>query len=292
MRVALIFDKTRPDTTGVYLERVCHQLGLAADHWWLRDVERIPAAYDLYLRIDHGDDYAVPLPPRLRPAVFYVIDTHVPHNWRKIRRIAPRYDLIFCSQREAAECLPDAKWLPLACDAELHRRIDTPMVWDVAFVGTDGGAPRKFYLQALRERYRSSFIGRADYRELASIYSRARIGFNYSIANDVNMRIFEILASETILLTNALDGDDLRRLGLEDRRHLVLYRTPRQLFDLIDDLLAHPQQREAMAQAGARLARERHTYAHRMSQLLHHTASTLDVALPQLREELTAGSFS
>ncbi|MBI3331169.1 MAG: hypothetical protein HYZ96_03550, partial [Candidatus Omnitrophica bacterium] len=93
MRLALIFDKTRPDTTGVHVERAARALGIAADHWWLRDADRIPEAYDLYLRIDHGDDYAVALPQRLRPAVFYAIDTHLPHSWRKIRRVARRYDL-------------------------------------------------------------------------------------------------------------------------------------------------------------------------------------------------------
>ena len=44
MKLALIFDKTRPDTTGGYFERACRTLGVAADHWWLRDAERIPAA--------------------------------------------------------------------------------------------------------------------------------------------------------------------------------------------------------------------------------------------------------
>ena len=139
-------------------------------------------------------------------------------------------------------------------------------------MGTDGGVPRKFYLQALRERYRNSSIGRGDYTTLASIYSRCRIGFNYSIANDVNMRIFEILAAPTLLVTNALEGDAFHQLGLEDRKHLVLYRSPKELFELIEHFLAHPDERRQVAQAGHRVVMERHTYGHRLQRLLARAA--------------------
>ena len=103
---------------------------------------------------------------------------------------------------------------------------------------------------------------------MAAIYGRCRIGFNYSIANDVNMRIFEILAAGTLLVTNALAGDDLRGLGLEDRAHLVLYQSPPKLFKLLNYFLAHPEECHRIAETGHRRAMERHTYAHRMRQIL------------------------
>ncbi|MBI2104138.1 MAG: glycosyltransferase [Candidatus Omnitrophica bacterium] len=275
MKLALIFDKTRPDTIGGYFERATRALGLSADHWWLRDAGRMPAAYDLYLRIDHGDDYDVALPEHLRPAVFYAIDTHLPHSWRKIRRAAPRYDLVFCCHEEGAGRLPGAEWLPVACDPELHGRLDVEPAWDVAFVGTDGGVPRKFYLQALRERYPNSFLGMAGHTQLAAIYSRARIGFNYSIADDVNMRVFEVLAAGTLLLTNALRGDPFRRLGLEDRKHLALYRSPEELFRLLDEWLGRAEERQRVARAGREVALARHTYAHRLRRILAVSADRL-----------------
>ena len=277
MRLALIFDKTRPDTTGVYLERAARALNVPYDHWWLRDVGRMEPTYDLYLRIDHGDDYLTLLPDHLRPAAFYALDTHLPHSWRKIRRVAHRYDLVFCCHRTSVMKLPGAEWLPVACDPELHGTEACDPVWDIAFVGTEGGVPRKFYLQALRERYPNSFIGHADYTRMASIYGRARVGFNYSIANDVNMRIFEVLAAGALLITNALRGDDLRQLGLEDRRHLVLYRSPQELLERIAYYLAHPQERQTIAQAGSGLIRQRHTYVHRMEQLLRSVSQRLGV---------------
>lgn len=268
MRLALIFDRSRADTTGGYFERAARALGLSVDHWWLRDVERIPASYDWYLRVDHGDDYLIAWPERLRPSVFYAIDTHLPHSWRKIRLVAPRYDLVCCAQPNAAAHLRNGEWLPLGCDPELHTAVSASPTWDVAFVGTDGGAPRKFLLQALRERYPNSFIGTADFREMASIYSRARVGFNYAIGQDVNMRVFEVMAAGAPLITNAVPHDAFARLGFEDGRHLVLYHRPGELFERIDALLRDAPTRERIARAGHALVLERHTYRHRMQQLV------------------------
>ena len=268
MKVAIIFDQHREGTTGMYWEAALRALGVTCDHWWLRDVQQMPAAYDLYLRIDHGDDYAVELPAHCRPAVFYAIDTHLPHSWRKIQRMATRYDRVFCCHRDAAEQLPGAEWLPVACDPAVHAGPEAERAWDVAFVGTDGGVPRKFYLQALRERYPNSFIGTADYRRMASMYGRSRIGFNYSIRNDVNMRMFEVMAAGALLVTDAGASADLERLGFRNGEHLAIYRTPEELFRLMDGYLARPEERQRIARAGQRLVLERHTYRHRMQRLL------------------------
>ena len=178
MKLALIFEKTQPHTTGVYFERACQALQVAYDHWWLRDAAKVPATYDLYLRIDHGDDYDVHLPKTLRPSVLYAIDTHVPHSWRKIRRLAGDFDLVCCCHRDASTRLPGACWVPVGCDLSLYPEGRIERTLDLAFVGTDGGVPRKFYLQALRERYPKSFLGAAEHTQLGSLYRQARIGFN------------------------------------------------------------------------------------------------------------------
>ncbi len=265
----------------MYFERAAQALGIAADRWSLPDLGRIPSTYDLYLRIDHGDDYEALLPERLRPSAFYAIDTHLPHSWRKIRRAAKHYDVTFCCQRRGAEALPRSEWLPLACDPEWHQAGAESVNWDVAFVGTEGGVPRKFYLQALRERYAKGYIGTADYRQLGAIYGQACIGFNYSIAGDVNMRMFEVMCAGALLMTNATTEPEMRKLGFQDRRHLVFYRTPDELMTGIDHFLASPDERRAIAQAGRELVRSRHTYAQRLRQLLVSVSQRCTLALPE-----------
>ena len=267
MKVALVFDQERPETTGVYVERACQALGIHADHFWTREARSIPPAYDLYLRIDHGD-YRHDLPETLRPRIFYALDTHLPKSWSHIRRLARRYDVVCCVHRDAAVVLPNGAWVPVACDPQLHGRRPGPRRWDVAFIGTEGGVPRKFFLQALRERYPNSFIGHAPHTQLGTLYSQATIGFNYSIRQDVNMRIFEVLCSGTLLVTNRLGHEDLTRLGLREREHLVTYRSPQELFEVVDYYLRHDDEREAIARRGMVVVQQHHTYVHRLQRIL------------------------
>jgi hypothetical protein len=272
MRVALIFDSARPETTGIYFCRAAKQLGLAAEHWWLRDADRIPGGYDLYLRVDHGDDYERPLPVHCRPAVFYAIDTHLPHSWRKIRRMARRFEALCCCHQRAAHAL-GAAWVPLACDPEWHRPLPGPRRWDIGFVGTEGGIPRKFVLQALREQYPISQIGSAPYERISEIYSQAKIGFNYSIADDVNMRAFEVMASGCLLVTNAIRDDDYAQLGLEAGRHFVAYRSLREMPGLVAYYLTHAEERDVIARRGCETVRQHHTYRERFKQLWAYLAA-------------------
>ena len=272
MRIALVFDQVREDTIGIYFERACRELGIPYEHFWTRDARAIPPEYDLYLRVDHGD-YHDDLPDSLRPKVFYAADTHLPKSWKRIRRLARRYDLVCCAHRNAAESLSNGVWVPAACDPQLHWKASESIRWDVAFVGTEGGVPRKFYLQALRERYPNSFIGHAPHTELGTIYSQAKIGFNYSIRDDVNMRMFEVLCSGALLVTNRLAHDDLKRLGCHDREHLVTYRTPRELFEVIDRFLQRDDEREAIARRGMARAQQQHTYVHRLQRILREVTS-------------------
>jgi hypothetical protein len=254
-------------------------LGVAYDHWTLFNVGQIPASYDFYLRIDHGDDYLTPIPARLRPTVFYVTDTHLPYSWRKIRHAARWYDLVCCAQRDAAARLPRAAWLPFACDPDVSAPCGMSPTSEVAFVGMDGGIPRKFYLQALRERYPSSVIGMADHTQLGTIYSRARIGFNYSIADEVNMRMFEVLSAGALLVTNRLSHDAFETLGFLDGTHFVSYRSPSDLFHVVDTFLADERHRAQIARRGRTFVHECHTYPHRLRQLLQIAREQLGVTM-------------
>ena len=275
MRVALVFDRDREDTIGIYFQRAFRHTRHRVDHFWLRDAARIPDDYDLYFRIDHGD-YRHDLPSRLRPRAFWVCDTHLEQSYKRIVRQAPRYDVVFCALREGAKRLRrrgvEALWIPgAACDPELHRQLPLPRIYDVGFVGHDGGVPRKLYLQALRERYANSWIGQAPHLRLSEIYSQTKIGFNYAIRNEtLTMRAFEVMACGALLLSNPVDPEALTRLGARAGEHFVVYRTPTELFGLIDRYLAHDREREAIAACGQQLALSRHTYWHRLQQMLPH----------------------
>ncbi len=269
MRIALLFNKERPDTTGIYFERAFRQLGHRVTVWPFDAAARLPDRHDLYLRVDHGDRYEEGLPAWCRPSAFWVSDTHLPGPMRKLLRGARAYDVVLCAMRRGTELLRaagiPAEWVRGgACDPDIHRREEAQRAYDLGFVGTDGGTPRKFYLQALRERYPRSYLGLAPYDRMGAIYSRARIGFNYCPTQDtLTMRCFEIMACGALLLLNEVPGHTHRDMGFVPGRHFALYRTPAELFRLCEHYLTHEEERRQMAEAGCQATLAGHTYAHR-----------------------------
>lgn len=272
MKIALFYNRI-PGTIGEYFHRALQELGQAVDHFNLGDMPRPQDRYDVYLRVDHGD-YTYDLPPQLRPRAFYIVDAHLAKSWRSIRRQAPGYDTIFCAQRRAAELLPRAHWVPLGCDPVMHRgQTNETHAYDIGFVGADGGVPRKFYLQELRERYPRSFIGKAPYTEMPKIYGQSKIGFHYiectsPLRDHVSMRVYEILAGGALLMANALEEEAFESVGLRDGQELVVYRNPAELFRLVEYYLGHETERKRIASAGQQAALTSHTYRQRVERML------------------------
>ena len=136
-RVALVYDDTvRWDTTGTYCRRALEKL-VAVEHFLPQDLPKVPrAGFDLYLNVDDGLRYR--FPGDLRPSAFWAIDTHLDFEWYRAK--AADFDLVLAAQRDGAqrlrsEGIPSARWLPLACDPEVHRKHDVPKQYDVCFVG-------------------------------------------------------------------------------------------------------------------------------------------------------------
>ena len=275
MKIALIFGKERPDTMGIYFERALKALGHDVTHFSPKDINNIKPEYDFYFRIDDGHyDYLIP--ERLRPRVYYVSDTHLPGPFKKIKKHISQgaYDLVFCPMLKEIEVLKkispvDVIWMNVGCDPEIHKRLDVERKHDIGFVGNDGGIPRKFYLQEIRERYTNSFIGRTDYREISSVYSASKIGFSFAIRGECfTMRNYEIMSCGAMLLMKRLRDDSAERMGFVDRKHLVIFDGPEDLFSLIDYYLKNEEERKQIAENGYNVITEKHTYKHRLAEMV------------------------
>ena len=273
--MAVIFDNIqRPETTGGY----CLPLGglVEVEHFQPTDLDRIPrTGFDLYLNIDDGLRYHMPYD--LRPAAWWAIDTHMDFAWCKNK--SQGFDIVFAAQRDGAEQLrlaglPTADWLPLACDPGIHTKHELAKRYEVAFVGSVFAGPRSELLEVIRRRYLRTFIGQRYFDEMAKTYSAARIVFNRSIKNDVNMRVFEAVACGSLLLTNDLAANGQPEL-FQDGVHLATYRDKEELLDKLSFYLERESLREQIAAAGRAEALEKHTYAHRMERLLREAESAL-----------------
>ncbi|MGE0761440.1 MAG: glycosyltransferase, partial [Pirellulaceae bacterium] len=126
----------------------------------------------------------------------------------------------------------------------------------------------------------NTFVGNCYFQDMAAAYSAARIVFNRSLANDVNMRVFEALCSGSLLITNDLSDNGLADL-FEDGTHLVTYGNAAELLDRVRWHLEHEQEREQIAAAGRCEVLARHTYRHRMETLLQAAAQSITKPSPR-----------
>jgi len=249
--VGVIFDDVaRPEMTGGHalraLQCLTEAMPLRPDQLTAVD----PVEFRLFLRVDDGLEY--PVPHRLRPLAWWAIDTHL--SFERCLRQARRADFVFAAQQNGAEQLraagiTAAQWLPLACDPVTQGWRSTPNQYDVAFVGNIFPGERAELLQLIQKNIPRSFLGRADYRRLGEIYSSAKIVFNSSLRDDMNMRVFEGLCSGSLLITN-----DLAENGQNDLftpgEHLVTYRSPGELLEKMAYYLEHETERQQIARAG------------------------------------------
>lgn len=277
-RAAIIFDNTvRPDTTGGYCKKALESL-VQVEHFLPTELDQLEGTdFDLYLSIDDGLGYRL---PDVHPLAWWAIDTHLDMS-RCLAR-ARDADFVFAAQRDGVERfqqagIESATWLPLACSPDVHCKHDVPKQWDVCFVGHLFPGPRIELLQLIQKHFPRSFVGQQFFTEMVRTFSESRIVFNRSIVNDVNMRVFEALASGSLLLTNDLSSNGQDEL-FQDGKHLVTYRDPQELLEKIRFCLTNEEAREKIAAAGRKEAITKHTYKNRMETILAKVAGEQSAA--------------
>lgn len=230
---------------------------------------------DLYLWVETGIGS---IPPDLRehslPKVCYLIDSHI--HFERHQEIARHFDFVFLAQKACVEPMKAAGcervfWLPLACDPEIHGNGIQRELYDVGFVGsvTPAHVRRKRLLDKIRRHF-SLYCDRKFMDEMAAAFSRCRIVFNEAVNDDLNMRVFEVLCSGSLLITDSAPGSGLTDL-FQDNEHLIVF-SEETLVERIQYFLDRPDKRHQIARMGRREALARHTYNHRAKQLL----ATLD----------------
>jgi spore maturation protein CgeB/thioredoxin-like negative regulator of GroEL len=234
----------------------------------------LPESYspEMYLWIDSGFSL---IPEDLekipKPRVAYFIDTHI--NISARLEMATQFDYVFLAQQAQVEKfilegIKNVAWLPLACSPELHDVDDQPRTIDVSYVGslTENTDARRLKLMGrVAEQFPNNAIGMRWPEDMAQVYAKSKIVVNACINHDVNMRVFEALASGALLITD--DAEGLEELFV-DGQHLVMYHKDDDLFDLVEYFLKHDEERERIAAAGKALVYKRHTYDQRTSQLV------------------------
>ena len=244
-----------------------------------------PTTYepDVYLWIDSGaHEIEAGIGKIKAPKVAYIIDSHVSPELRLA--MARHFDCVFMAHKAQLPFfkengIENVHWMPLACWPPLHEVDVQERTCDVAYVGSfsiEEDDRRRVLLGRVAERFPNSIVGRRWPREMARIYAQSKIVVNACFNNDVNMRVFEALASGSLLITDPAEG--LEEL-FTDGEHLVIYRNDEELLDVIQYYLEHPEERERIAAAGRELVLAKHTYRHRLDAMMKLVESSLKISL-------------
>ena len=247
--------------------------------------------HDFYIYIDDGRDGLEWECPK--PNAYWAVDTHLGYDYRLFK--AKQFDYVFCAQQEGVEKMKrdgieNCYWLPLACHPPAHPNMVEMMQseelskiggrdglskqYDIGFVGFVNDATglgmnnRLEHLHRLFGEFTNSWLtANVFFEDMAVRYIRARLGFNVSIRNDLNMRFFEIPSIGTCMLTNR-DQVGWDEIGFEEGKHFLGFQGFDEMIEKAQWGLDHPDEREQIAKAGMEEVRTNHTYVHRMESLL------------------------
>ena len=217
---------------------------------------------------------------------WYGIDTHT--DYAKHLRLGRLFDVTFIAQKEFVERLQrdglrQVHWLPLAFAPALHPDQPLERRFDIAYVGSSSASIhpiRHAMLAALKRDFPSNHFGLATPTQMGQIYASAKLVFNRSVNNDVNMRFFEAAGAGAVLLPNPIIENGVEAI-FDELLHYAVYRDEASLLSVARDLLADPAKCEAMGIAARQRVLEQHTYGHRATALLAEVPRSVKFNKPE-----------
>jgi hypothetical protein len=268
-----IFSIAAKHTTALYYKKAVTRHYKKEPVYWdaVPDLSQLDPE-DILFIVDPITDWPIGLDQLPCLIIGYLIDVH---QDLKSRQLFSRFfDVTFIAQKDYVEAFHDAGqnhayWLPLACDEEIHCQPSVDRIYQVGFVGSLGkfGSTRYNILSAILPRYQSNdYAVQIAPNDMACIYGQSKIVFNASVNGDLNMRVFEALASGALLITDRIENglNDLFKEGV----HYIGYSTIDEAIEKIDFYLAHHEQRQRIAAEGQRTALALNTYNHRFGELI------------------------
>lgn len=267
------FRRAKPNIAFRYLEKNVPLISWVDARRWIKRKKLDP---DLFMWIESPRFVEIKVRPEFPcPTACYVIDTHMRKN--ELRSLAMQYGTVFIAQKNDAEQFAseglNAHWLPLAADPEIHSPADVVKEFDVGFVGYIEAARYRERFQLLRSLSKEFKVNvaKAYGRAMAEAYCRSRIGFNKSLKDDVNMRIFEVMCMGLPLLTDRI-GNGLTDL-FKENQHYAAYEDWPTLRAAVTELLADDKRRLQMGRDARAEILGGHLYDHRVRKILKTVAT-------------------
>jgi Glycosyl transferases group 1 len=230
---------------------------------------------------------------------WWAIDT--PHDYKKHLLISRLFDHSFVAQKEyVAKLMKDGitsiSWLPVAAPISGSESLPLHKKFDVSYIGTQNWAiypERKALIDSISNNYKDVFIGSTSANEMMQIYRESKIVFNFSLKNDVNMRIFEATGAGALLLTNEILGNGMNEL-FELGKDYDIYTSPENLLIQIDNYLNNDAQRLKISTSGHARVLGSYKYSDRAKEILSYEFAKIsirDTVLSDSSAALSAMNF-
>ncbi len=246
MKIGFLHLGQRSDTWAKYYLWVLrnkypqHEVVVLGEDIGYRQFKLLEVACDIYLHIDDGMNYEIPA--LYRPLIYVCSDSHIADGIARAD-FSKKADYSFCCQKSAVGTFGQ-EWLPHAAYYFPPDFKDQPheMKYDISSVmmlksGHSLFGTRTQLAMGLKQKYPRSFIETGPVHEaMADIYARSLIVWNYSINEDISMRLFEAAAAGACILTNRLHVNKVEDVFGD---LAVLYEDEKDLHEKAQYLLAH-----------------------------------------------------
>ena len=208
------------------------------------------------------------------PLALYAVDSTINMYW--LKSYAKLFDFVFVDQKKAVDSMADAGveafWLPLAIESSDFEGIEITEEFDITFVGRVNPlrGKRISLLEELKRNFSLAVAGGdgneyLNVREAARFHARGKMALNENLFDGVTQRIFEVMASGAMLLTEAVQ-DGLSEL-FADGAHLITF-TPENLLEKVKYYLRNPAERRSIASRGRAEVLRNHSCDVRAEKLL------------------------
>lgn len=249
-------------------------------HLWPVNNPKDFGNFDLNLLVDHGEDaIGVPLDWKIQsPSAYWVSDAHLGYEYRLNR--AKQFDYVFCCQPQfmaqfERDGIPKEKLflLPHAFEPLVYKPHAILKKWDWSFIGHLNSPKRIDLLDRMCKEFENWYVGwrmpqTPGFNVLDDVslkFSQSKVVLNDCIGDDLNMRTFEALGSRSCLLTEAISPI---ASFFESGTHLLTYTNQNDAIEKMRYLLTNEPLRDRLAENGYKEAISKHTYEHRMLEIL------------------------
>jgi tetratricopeptide (TPR) repeat protein len=189
--------------------------------------------------------------------VAYCIDSYI--NEFFLKHLLFLFDDIFVDQLSSVKNLKKSGirsyWLPL-CVSKNTFRDSRPKDHQISFVGrvTKFRRKRQNLLKQIKRRYPLNHVQNVSVSEMQDIFASSMIVLNENLFDGLTLRIFQGLASGSVLLTE--ECSSVRQHF--NSNHMVFY-NHENIFRQVDSILGNPKGWANVAREGQALCWEKHT---------------------------------